>query len=151
MRECHRDVEAAALTAGERAALAVEQLGEVQVAGQLGRARRCLRFRQAVQAALGDQFLPYGDLRVHPAGLGHVPAHPAHPGGIGREVVAGDGGRAAGGFEQGREHPERGGLPGAVGAEEAEDLTLADGQIDTAHGFHGAAPGSGRYGRARPY
>ena len=46
--------------------------------------------------------------------------------GLGDDVVAGDLGPAAGGNQQGAEHAHAGGLAGAVGAEEAEDLPRRD-------------------------
>ena len=38
------------------------------------------------------------------------------------------------GTEQGREHPQRGRLAGAVGPDQPEDLALVDGQVDAGHG-----------------
>jgi hypothetical protein len=37
-------------------------------------------------------------------------------------------------FEHGREHGKRGGLAGTIRAQEAEDLTLHDLEIDPVHG-----------------
>ena len=58
---------------------------------------------------------------------------------LAEQVAAGDGGLAAGGRQQRREHAQRGGLAGAVGTEEAEDLAGFDAQVDAGHGFDRAA------------
>ena len=53
----------------------------------------------------------------------------------GRDVVAGDGRGARGGLGQRAEHVDRRRLPGAVRAEEAEDLAGLDGERDAADGL----------------
>ena len=50
------------------------------------------------------------------------------------DVVAGDRGGAGGRLEQRRQHPQRGGLAGAVRAEEADDLALGDVEVDAVDG-----------------
>jgi hypothetical protein len=65
--------------------------------------------------------------------------------------VAGDRGGAAGGRDQRGEHAQGGGLAGAVGAEEAEDLARLDGEVDAPYGFDrsvAAAEGVGESGGA---
>jgi hypothetical protein len=47
------------------------------------------------------------------------------------DVVAEDGGAPALGVDQTHQDLERGGLPGAIGADEAEDLALADAERDS--------------------
>ena len=49
------------------------------------------------------------------------------------EGLAVDADFTGGGQEQGGEHADGGGLPGAVGAEEAKKLTAADGKINAVH------------------
>jgi hypothetical protein len=49
-------------------------------------------------------------------------------------VEPGHRGGALGGTQQGGEHPERGGLAGAVRAEESDDLTLGDVEVDAVDG-----------------
>jgi hypothetical protein len=44
------------------------------------------------------------------------------------------------GFEHSREDPHRGGLPGPVGTEEAEDRPRGHGEIDAIEGDHVAEP-----------
>ena len=51
-------------------------------------------------------------------------------------VVAGDRGRAGGRPQQRGQHPQRGGLAGAVGAEEADHLALLDVEVDAVDGAH---------------
>ena len=54
------------------------------------------------------------------------------------DVEAVDGGAAGVGLQQGGEHPDGGGLAGAVGAEHAEHGALAGGQVDPVQGLGGA-------------
>jgi len=62
--------------------------------------------------------------------------------GLTRDVEAGDMGGAVRDGKQGREHPHGGRLPGAVRAEEAEDLAVLDTQVDAAHRVDGVLPAS---------
>ena len=60
--------------------------------------------------------------------------------GLGHDVVAGDGGGAGGGGDEARKHAHGGGLAGAVGAEEAEDLALVEAEGDIVHRGEAAEP-----------
>jgi hypothetical protein len=53
------------------------------------------------------------------------------------QIRAGDRRLAAVGLDERGQHAQRGGLAGAVRTQEAEDLALADGQVDAAHGLDG--------------
>ena len=81
--------------------------GEVGAAGEVGVRRRVL------------------DDRAHVGQ--HVAGRPGHPA---PEQVDG----AGGGQHQAEQHPHRGGLAGAVGAEEAVDVALADVEVDAVDG-----------------
>ena len=58
--------------------------------------------------------------------------------GLGCHVVAGDGGVACVGGDQGGEDVDGGGLASAVRAEEPEDGALFDLQVDSGDGGYGA-------------
>src|SRR5690606_5636867 len=60
---------------------------------------------------------------------GHPDAAP-HRGGLPHDVEPGHAGGALGGPQEGGQHPHGGGFPRPVGAEEAEDLTRVDRQVD---------------------
>jgi hypothetical protein len=139
--EAQRDVEAAALTAGQGPARAVEEVAEVEVGGQRVGAGRGGGLVQAVQPGLGGQFLAHRHRRVDAAGLGHVADPAADAGRVADQVVPRHDGAARGGREQRGEHPQGGGLARAVGAEEAQDLARGHGQVDATHRFDGAALG----------
>src|SRR5207249_687132 len=82
---------------------------------------------------------------------------------VAHDIVAGDAGRAARRLEQGGEQMDGGGLPGAVGPEEAEELGLVYGEAEVVEGAERAEvrgeaarldgragpPYAGRTGRAR--
>jgi hypothetical protein len=88
-----------------------------------------------VQPGLVDALLAGpGDVQGD-AALGHVPDVAAHPDRIAEQVVPGHRGLAGGRFDQGGEHPQRGGLAGPVRAEEADDLAGFHVQVDAADGF----------------
>jgi hypothetical protein len=85
--------------------------------------------------AAQDQFLAGGGLVPGAAALGDVPDPAAHLAGVAAQVGAGDRGRAAVRFDECGQHPQRGGLAGAVGPEKSEDLALGDVQVDAADGL----------------
>ncbi|GAA3157127.1 hypothetical protein GCM10010521_51400 [Streptomyces rameus] len=75
--EGRRDVEPAAPSARERAGPVVRETGEVRLPGRFPGPCDRLGPGQAVHPPRGDQFLPDGDPRVGPAGLGDTAADPA--------------------------------------------------------------------------
>jgi hypothetical protein len=72
----------------------------------------------------------------------------ANPGGVSAQVDARYRRLATGGREQGGEHAQRGGLPCAVGAEEADDLAFGDIEVDAAHCVDLGAAGAVGAGKA---
>src|SRR4029453_14260306 len=62
-----------------------------------------------------------------------------HKGGLREDIVAGDGGAAAGGTQDRAEDAEQGRFAGAIGAEEAVDLTWAGRERNTGQGNEPAA------------
>jgi hypothetical protein len=87
----------------------------------------------AEQPAVEVQVLPDGELAVQGVLLGDDPAELLGQRGVGRDVDAGDERPARGRDHAGGEDAGRGGLAGAVRAEEAEDLTGADVEVELVH------------------
>ena len=92
--------------------------------------------RQPLQGRLQADQLAAGHQRVERRFLQGDADRGAHLARFGDDVVAGDAGPAAGRQQQRRQHPHRGRLAGAVGAEEAVDLALVDREVDPLHGEH---------------
>ena len=76
--------------------------------------------------------------------------------GVGEDIDAADAGGAGGRPQEGGEHADGGGLPGAVLAEEAEDLSLGDVEVDAIDGadigrevLDETVCGNGGHGRSR--
>jgi hypothetical protein len=82
-----------------------------------------------------DHLLPGPCLGRGGAALGDVADPPADADRIGDQVAAGHRGRSGAGLQQRGEHAEGRGLPGAVGAEETDDLTGGDVQVDADDGM----------------
>jgi hypothetical protein len=148
VHQAERDVEPAALAAGQRGARPVPEALEVEAAEQLPAAGGGVRLADAVEAGLVEELLAGAGLRQAAAALGDVADPAADADRVFEEVVAGDGGRPGGGPQQRGEHAQRGRLAGAVGAEEADDLAGVDVEVDTADRLHGAGAGGERAGEA---
>ena len=73
---------------------------------------------------------------VGASGLGDVADAAAYVLGLLDHVVAGHRRGAGRGPQQRRQHPQRGGLAGAVGPEEPDDLALLDVEVDAVDGAH---------------
>ena len=83
------------------------------------------------QLAAGHQQVERGLLQGDADALAHLRR-------LRRDVVAGDGRASAGRAQQRHEHPHGGRLAGAVGPEEAVDLSRLDLQVDADDGLHAA-------------
>ncbi len=113
---------------------------------------------EAEQSPLGCENLPSGHVLVETRLLERNADREPDIVGLGHHVESAHPGASPGGFEQGGEHPDHRGLPGAVGAEKAVDLAGSDVEIDAvdrrevaegaakAFGFHGCSMG-GAHGR----
>src|SRR6185312_5459938 len=80
------------------------------------------------------QVLPDLHVVVDPKGVGHVAEDATYRLGVPANRLARDLGVAARRLEQGRQHPEHGRLPGAVRADQPEDLAAFDRQVDARDG-----------------
>jgi len=89
---------------------------------------------QVVEAAEQDQVLPAAEDLVDGRVLAEQPDAVADLRGLADHVEAGDPGPAAVGPQQGGQDPHRGGLAGAVGAEQPADRALGDGQVEAVEG-----------------
>jgi hypothetical protein len=136
-----RDVQSAALTPRERRDLPVGELAEVESLQQLAGAPPRLAPGQAVDPALGVQLVAGALVVARPVALPDVADAPAHPGRIGDDVAARDGGTARRRGDERREHAHGGGLARAVRPEDGDELAGLDVQADPAHGVHGAPAG----------
>ena len=93
---------------------------------------------QAVGAAEETQVLEHGQVAVQGKTLGHVADARPGRGRGGAQVEPGHGAVAAGDGQQAAEHAEGGGLAGAVGAEQAEDLAAPHPEAHPVHGREAA-------------
>src|SRR6185369_7691716 len=84
-----------------------------------------MRAREPVEPSEEGEVLLAGEVAIEGQRLGRD-ADPAPNGGPGGVVLAVDLHRTAVGAQGSRDHPDGGGLAGAVGAEEAEGFALAD-------------------------
>ena len=94
----------------------------------------CSRGGHAVQLGEVAQVVQPGQPLVEPAVAAEDVADPAaHLAGVVDDVVPEHPGRARGGQQQRDEHLDRGGLAGAVGPEQPEQLAALDREVDPAH------------------
>jgi hypothetical protein len=93
-----------------------------------------LALRQAQEAPEQDQVLPPGQQLVEGRLLSGERDLLPHRVGFARHVVATDRGVSRVGLDQGREDPDRGRLPRAVVAEQAEDRPRLDRQVEPVQG-----------------
>src|SRR5262249_31060055 len=121
---------------------------KLQPADELRSAPRCVRRAHAIETALKDQLCASADRVIAAALLTHVADPLTHLVRQLEQVAPGHCRLAATWRQQGRQHPQRGCLAGAVGAEEAEDGGCLDTEIDSGHGFDGALASSERPAQA---
>jgi hypothetical protein len=141
--QAQRDVQAAALAAGQGLAQPPAQPGELELIGEQLRPLGGLAHGNAVQPGLNLQFLVHQAVRIGAAGgsadgLGDVadPAADAHR--VAQQVCPRHrpGPRRRG--QQGGQHVQRRRLARAVRPEEADDLAVMHGQVDPSHGLYHA-------------
>ena len=144
MDDAQRDIDAATLAAGVRLALAVGELGELEALDRPLGQLPGLGLADAVEPGLQDELLARGHGVPGAAALGDVADLAAYPSWVSPQVRARDGRLSPVRDDQRREHPQGGGLAGAVRAEEAEDLAFLDGEVDAADRVHRAFPGAER-------
>ena len=139
MDDPEADIEAALHAAGVRRDGAVGGGAELEHLEDLGGTRLRLPCRHAVETRLEDELAATGLGRVGRAPLRHVSDAAADLRGVALEVHARDPRLARGRADERREHAQRRGLAGPVGAEEAEDLASADLEVDASDGLDGRA------------
>ena len=88
----------------------------------------------AEQVGVEDHVLVDGEIAIQAEALGHVADAVLDGIQLAGDVVAGDPGFAFGGIEQAAEQPQRGGLPGAVRPDDAEDLAPRDLEVEMIDG-----------------
>ncbi len=137
-------------------------VGQVEPGQQLVRPAAQLPAAQALDAPGQQQVLPAGGGRVGPGPLGDHADGAAHRGGLGAHVQAGHAGRPGIGLRQRGQDLDGGGFARPVGAEQAEDRALLDGEaqpvegadplgigLDEITGLDGESPAGRGAGRAR--
>ena len=134
--EADGDVQPAPLPARHRLGLPLPEPVEVELPEQLPAALGGLGGAHAVEPGVVDDLLPRARLGRGRTALGDVADPAAHADRVGDEVAPGHGGGARRGFEQRRQHAQGRRLAGAVGAEEADDLTRLDVEVDADDGVH---------------
>ena len=140
----HEQLWLAEQRAGEREALEVAQRQRPGAAtGVLGRGRAVRwpprRHRRSVDArqSAGDiEVLADGQLRVRDRRLDEMADPPPEPGRVGPDALAEQLGVARGRPDHAQQHPDRGGLAGAVEAQERVDLAAGHAQVHPIDGEH---------------
>jgi hypothetical protein len=126
----HRQVEPAQHPAGVGGGRLLGRLDQVELVQQRGGAPAALAPVQVVQVGHEAQVLLAGQQLVDRGELAGDADRRADRVGLVGDVVAGDVGLAAGRADQGGQDLHRGGLAGAVGAEQREDRSFGDVQVD---------------------
>ena len=131
--DAERDVDPAALAAGVGLALAVGVLGELERLQRAGGAplRVGLARCRTCRACSTSSSRAVDSSQVLPPWATYPMRRRTSPGSLRRSAPAMVASPPSGSMQRG-EHPQRGGLAGAVGAEEAEDLALGDVEVDAA-------------------
>jgi hypothetical protein len=127
-----RDLEATLHAAREGRHSAAPALPEADHLEDLAHPVGDRRARDAVQLGVQAQVLLRGEVAVERRVLEDEADVPAHLVALGRDVVAGDGGAAAGRPHEGAQHADRRRLAGPIGPEEAERLPRGDVEVDAA-------------------
>jgi hypothetical protein len=145
MHQAERDVQPAALPAGERFDKTLIEACEVELAGEQPRATARIAGREPVQLALKYELLTHRGVRIRASpgcahGLRHITNPPAHTGRIMEQVGACHGRGSRGGAQQRGEHAQCGRLSRSVRPEKPDDLAIADRQINSTYRLNRAFP-----------
>ena len=132
----HHDVEAPLLAAGHVLVHPLPEPVELELLEQLLALGHGVLAGHPVEHPVVDDLVAGVGAGERRADLRAVADAAPHLDRLGRHVVARDPGGPGGRPEQGDQHPQRGGLAGAVGAEEADDLTLGHVEVDALDGVH---------------
>ena len=134
VHQCQRQIQPAAHAAGVAAHLAVGGVSQAHALDQVVAAAAALGLGQAVQRGLKAHVLARGEVVVQRGLLQRRSDVLAHLRAVLAHLVARHPRRARGGRQQGGEHVNRGGLPGAIGAEEAVDLARVHVEVHAVYG-----------------
>ena len=135
VHEAARDLQAPSHAAGVGLDRLVTPVPEVDHLEHLAHPRWDDPGVDAVELGVQAEVLLGGEVAVERRVLEHEADVPADVVALIDDVEAAHAGGAGGGPHEGAEHVDRRALPGAVGAEEAEDLTASDGERDSADGL----------------
>jgi hypothetical protein len=134
VHERQRQVQPPLHPAGVAADLAVRRVAQAHALDQLVAAPAPLALRHALQRGLQLHVLAPGQQRVQGRLLQRGADRRAHGGSRAHDVVARHASGARGGREQRGQHQHGGRLAGAVGPQEAVDLTRLHAQVDPVDG-----------------
>jgi hypothetical protein len=129
-----READALPVPLGELAAVPGGHVGHVRAGHHGLDARFTFLRRYALDAADEIKILAHRHVGVQRRRLREIARAPLGLEWLIEHVVAGDDRAPLGRRHVAGQHPHRGGLPGAVGAEEAEDLSPFDTEADVVHG-----------------
>ena len=135
MHQPDRDVEPAALAAGERRDRPHRVLGQVEGVEQLLGPGVRRGAGQSERAALADQLVAAALGVTGGVALADVADAAPDLAALAHHVVAGDLRGPRRRLDQRGQHPERRRLAGAVGAEEGDELAVADLEVEAADGL----------------
>ena len=128
--QAHREVEATAHTAGVGGGGLRRRIDQAESLEQIARAPPALEATEVVEVGHEDQVLLAGEQVVDRRELAGDADRGADDVGSSGRIVARDPNLAGVGADQGREDVDDGGLAGAVGAEQREDRSLGDVEVD---------------------
>ena len=131
----HRDVEPSLLAPRHVLGHPLPQALELQLVEELPAASYGVGLRHPVEHPVVHDLLARTGGGERRTGLRDVADRAAHLHGLLDDVVAVDRRGAGRGAQQRHQHPQRGGLAGAVGAEEADHLALGHVEVDAVDGL----------------
>ena len=135
VHQAARDFEPAPHAARKRLGLRVAPLGQVDGFEHFGDVLLALLARHTVELGVDAQVLFYAQVLVAGECLGNDANHLPHLIRVLAHIVPGHNGFARGDGNERGHHADERALAGAVGAEQTEDLALADAEVHILDGF----------------
>ncbi len=126
----HRERQTLAHAERQRLGASVDHACEVEALGKLRNARGNILRGQSIDPRMQIEVLAHAELAIEREGLGHETQAPAQRRVLRIHRPVEDPRLALGDRQETGQHPHGRGLAAAVGAEEAEDLALADRETD---------------------
>ena len=121
---------------GELAGKPVLERAEIREPEQTLQAGRALVPRHTIKVGVEVQVLEHREVGVKAEALRHIGDPVLHRLGVAHHAEALQVGVALGRTQHARQHPQQGGLAGAIGTDQAEQLTGTDGEVRVVHRQH---------------